>query len=208
MVHPSDVQWNIENLIRVIDSDIEGCVVECGVWKGGLSLALLLAQKIKYGRILRPVLLFDSFEGLPPADTVDGPAATQYQKTSDNCEVEVAEVRSLLASFGFSEPDYFIYKGWFDQTIPPIITPEGICFLRLDGDWYGSTKVCLENLEPQLNTGGLLVIDDYYSWDGCSLAVHEHLFKVKSTMRLRNLNDYESFAYCTKGEIFKPEGTS
>ena len=70
---------------------------------------------------------------------------------------------------------FSLIRGWFSETIPRFIPPSPIAVLRLDGDWYDSTRVCLENLYPQVAPGGIVIIDDYYNWDGCARAVNEFL---------------------------------
>jgi hypothetical protein len=76
-------------------------------------------------------------------------------------------------------------QGWFSETVPGYNFNEPIAVLRLDGDWYESTMVCLEHLYPLVVKGGLIVIDDYYMWDGCARAVHEYLGKQKSSDRIK-----------------------
>jgi hypothetical protein len=67
-------------------------------------------------------------------------------------------------------------KGWFDQTLPASRDRIGpIALLRIDGDWYASVRCCLDNLYDQVVDGGFVVLDDYYAWDGCTIAVHEFL---------------------------------
>ena len=74
--------------------------------------------------------------------------------------------------------------GWFDTTTANTEINEPIAILRLDGDWYDSTWVCLENLYPKVVENGLIIIDDYYAWDGCSRAVHDYLSKNNLPLRI------------------------
>ena len=81
-----------------------------------------------------------------------------------------------MTNWGINKDNLLYYKGWFQNTVPAqadII--ESICFLRLDGDLYESTKVCLEYLYPKISKGGYIVIDDYQSLTGCKKAVDEYL---------------------------------
>jgi O-methyltransferase len=83
-----------------------------------------------------------------------------------------------------------LVPGWFDETVPPLarrLRGEGIALLRLDGDWYESTTVCLEHLEPLVHEEGVIVIDDYYAWDGCARAVHDYLSRHDLPYRLRGI---------------------
>lgn len=83
MVHPSGVEFLIHDTVRLIRGGVPGVIVECGVWKGGASLAALLAQRHAFGRVERSVYLLDSFEGLPPVKEKDGPLAADWQRGED-----------------------------------------------------------------------------------------------------------------------------
>jgi O-methyltransferase len=153
-----------------------GAVVECGTWRGGISAALMeiLGNKRKYH-------FFDSFEGLPPAKEIDGDAASHWQKNTKsteyygNCYASEREFMSVLQRVRRrSDDDVFVHKGWFSDTVP-MANIEGIALLRLDGDWYESTMICLVSLFPLVARGGVVIIDDYGVWDGCTRAVHDYL---------------------------------
>jgi O-methyltransferase len=161
-----------------------GEVVECGVWRGGMSrgLADMLGPGRKYH-------LFDSFEGLPPAQEIDGPAATVYQQRTDsptyydNCSADESVARRLFAG---SNLDVEFHRGWFSDTVPKFEPERPISLLRLDGDWFESTLTCLRGLVPYLAPNALVLIDDYYSWEGCPKAVHTFLAETGSRMRIRS----------------------
>jgi O-methyltransferase len=158
-------------------SHITGCVVECGVWKGGMSagIADLLGPERQY-------FLFDSFQGLPPIKEVDGTRIKEWQEAQadphspryiDNCAANEEEAdRAMKMSLA---THYKLIKGWFEDTVPSFRAPASIAILRLDGDLYESTEVCLKYLYPQLAVGGLVIVDDYDPWDGCARALHEFL---------------------------------
>ncbi len=166
---------------------LEGDFVECGVWRGGMSAAIAEIFKRK-----KNIYLFDSFEGLPPAKEIDGKEALAWQKDVnspvyyDNCSADEAYAKQAMALAACDS--YTIYKGWFDQTLPNFKN-HAIAILRLDGDWYDSILVCLENLFPQVVDGGIVLIDDYYTWDGCSKAVHDYLSKSQSPSRVHQWNN-------------------
>jgi O-methyltransferase len=140
----------------------------------------------------RKVHLFDSFEGLPQVKEIDGRDAIAWQENQnsegyhDNCTADqsFAMEAMLLAR----HTNYKIYKGWFENTLSGIQT-SSIAILRLDGDWYDSVKICLEKLYPMVVDSGLIIIDDYYAWDGCARAVHDYLSEIKSPSRLRQWNN-------------------
>jgi O-methyltransferase len=129
----------------------------------------------------RRVWLFDSFEGLPPPQEIDGPGAAQYAAETDspryfdNCRAAVEEVRATARQLGVEDRTEIV-PGWFDETLPASREAIGqIALLRLDCDWYESVRLCLEALYDQVSPGGLVIVDDYYTWDGCTIAVHEFL---------------------------------
>lgn len=173
---------------------VAGDLVECGAWRGGMSAALAWALP---GR--RSVLL-DSFEGLPDAREIDGPAAVHWStvlRDHDNCTADESWAHDAMARVG--QTDYELVKGWFDDTVPALAKAgRPIAVLRLDGDWYDSTIVCLEHLYPLVADGGVVIIDDYFDWDGCCRAVHDHLSRTGSSDRLRT-SSADEFAYVIKG---------
>lgn len=159
-----------------------GCIVECGVWRGGMSAGM---ADVLPGRLH---FLFDSFEGLPPATELDGQEAIAYQRDKnspayfDNCSAErsFADKAMRMSAAG----DFNLVQGWFNKTLPGLQLPEPIAVLRLDADWYESTMECLSSFYPQVMPGGIIILDDYYAWDGCSRAVHDYLSMQKTTDRI------------------------
>jgi hypothetical protein len=141
----------------------------------------------------RKYYLFDSFEGLPPAKEIDGKAAVEWQQNTegtayyDNCSA--GEDYAMEAMRRAGAHHFELIKGWFDTTVPNFAAPEPIAVLRLDGDWYESTKVCLDHLFFQVAPGGLVILDDYHCWDGCSRALHDFLSERKATERIRSLGN-------------------
>lgn len=181
---PKDIYMaNLELAIKY--KKIEGTVVECGTWKGGMiaGISLVLDKEKEY-------YLFDSFEGLPPVKEIDGTAAKKWQSDKDseiyydNCTASEDDVKAAMEIAGTN--NYSIIKGWFNKTLPTAKLNTGIAILRMDGDWYDSTMEILNNLFPQVNKGGVVIIDDYYVWEGCSKAVHDYLSISKRTEKIRS----------------------
>jgi hypothetical protein len=168
-------------------SNLKGCIIECGVWRGGMIAALseILGQDRNY-------YLFDSFEGLPEAKQIDGDAAIKWQSNKeglfyfDNCTAEISYAEEAMKLSGAKS--YQIIKGWFSDTLPKFTPKQEIAVLRLDGDWYDSTMQCLTSLYPLVTKGGLIIVDDYYAWDGCSRAIHDYLSTHKLTDRIFQIN--------------------
>ena len=159
---------------------VPGSLVECGVWRGGSSGIMGTAAR-EAGRFLH---LFDSFEGLPEPGALDGDEAVQYSggKASGElapigkCDATLDTVKGVLFErFGLDPQGVRFHVGWFQNTVPRDAVNLGpIAVLRLDGDWYESTKVCLEHLYPALSARGVLILDDYYCWEGCRKAAEEY----------------------------------
>ena len=147
---------------RCFDEDVFGDFVECGVFCGSQVAAMSLAGP-------RMIHLFDSFEGIPKAGPEDGEQGPKIEGKSV-CSME--EVQRHMAEWGV-DPHLLVYhKGLFKDTVPHF--DNKIALLRLDGDLYRSTKVCLEFLYPLLEVGGYLIIDDF-NLKGCRDAVIEYL---------------------------------
>jgi O-methyltransferase len=181
MIKKETYKENLKLALQLPKS-INGDVVECGVWRGGMcaGIASLLENKHKY-------YLFDSFEGLPEAKNIDGDAAIAWQNNKDsveyydNCKAEIDFAQKAMTLTGC---EFEIIKGWFSDTLPLYNSLNEIAILRLDGDWYDSTMECLVNLFPKVASGGYIIIDDYFSWDGCSKAVHDYLSQQQSSCRI------------------------
>jgi O-methyltransferase len=159
-------------LVQELDaSGVQGDFVECGVYRGGS--AALLGTALNSSPLARELWLFDSFQGLPTADTIDGPsAATLGRKLVSNSE----DVRHLLDNCGVPAGKSHIFPGWFNETLSgaPI---RRVALLHLDADWYASTKQCLEHFYDLVSPGGVIVLDDYAEWPGCKAALDEFAAK-------------------------------
>ena len=174
---------NLQLAKQVEEDGVSGCIVECGVWRGGMiaGLATLLGNGRSY-------YLFDSFEGLPKPQPIDGDSAIAWSNNKngsyyfDNCRAEIAFADEAMRLAMVS--NYFCVKGWFEDTVTKFDFPKPIALLRLDGDWYESTMICLQNLYPKVIRGGYIIVDDYYMWDGCSRAVHDYLHNISSCSRI------------------------
>lgn len=185
----SQVAW-------IEESGIQGSFVECGVWKGGASGMMALAN-LKFSNTRRQIHLFDAFddicqpkEGLDEQGLINEVVQLSGElPTSDKLEplkgiydqfggAGSLEINKELMEDKISYPKEFVHyhKGWFQDTVPADHSQLGeIAILRLDGDWYESTKVCMDHLYPLVVKGGLVIIDDYGYNEGCRRAVHEVL---------------------------------
>jgi O-methyltransferase len=162
---------------------LEGDIVECGVWRGG-SMHAVARTLDGLGDHSRDLYLFDTFDGMPPPSEkdvrMDGRTAQDLLDSSLKTESSYwayASLEDVQAGFRDvpypSERVHFI-PGKVEDTIPGQV-PDTIALLRLDTDWYDSTRHELEHLYPRLVSGGVLIIDDYGYWQGSRQATEEFL---------------------------------
>ena len=167
--------------VRYINAaGIDGSLVECGVWKGGSAMAMAEAMK---DHSPRELILYDTFEGMTEPGQEDvsilGKEASAHLETEDKSDSVVwafsplEEVKNNLAQSDYPSKSIRFVRGPVEETLNEFV-PEQIALLRLDTDWYESTKVELEKLYPRLQKGGILIIDDYGHWQGCKQAVDEY----------------------------------
>lgn len=186
---------NLEIVARyVVGNGIKGAFVECGTWRGG-ALSFWASAFLRNGGnpAEHPIYGFDSFEGMPAITVEDGSWAAEmlHGKPIDQLPTDQLQgalkphamnaagedvCRAIVAASGFPAQHTNIVKGWFQDSLPqwqPRIGP--IAVLRLDGDWYESTRACLDNLYDLVVPGGVVIIDDYGYFVGCQRAVNEFL---------------------------------
>jgi len=184
MTNPERVNALIDAVHYIVKNNIEGAMVECGVWKGGSSMAMAMTLK-NLGYDNRDLYLYDTFSGMTAPSDLDisfrGTAAHhQFSKAktsedaSDWCLSPLEEVKENMFSTGYNKERIHFIKGKVEDTIPKNI-PTEIAILRLDTDWYESTKHELIHLFPLLSPNGVLIIDDYGYWKGSRKAVDEYI---------------------------------
>jgi hypothetical protein len=154
----------------VIETGVVGDFLEAGVWRGGASI--YMASIIKWYNANRRVWVCDSFEGMPPINKACPHEVTDYSEFT-GLAVPVEAVAKAFALYDVLEYATFI-KGWFADTIPNL-RPNPLAVLRLDSDYYESTKILLDKLYPQLSVGGWCIVDDYDCVPGCNKAVDDYI---------------------------------
>ena len=177
--------WSLLNAVRyVVDEGVPGDFVECGVWRGGSVMAMVEALQ-GVGVADRRIWLYDTFAGMtdPTAEDVEagtGVTASEMLATTsvgdgDNvwCVAGRADVEANVRSTGYPFDQFTFVEGDVAVTLP-VQAPSSIALLRLDTDWYESTRLGLEILYPRLAVGGVCILDDYGHWQGARKAVDEY----------------------------------
>ena len=190
-----DTMTGVARLVALVDAvrycvraGVEGDFAECGVWRGGSVIAMVDTLQA-LGVTDRDIHLYDTFEGMTEptehdVSTFAPPAITEWRDAAERSErpwpglfgeaaFSEEQVRRAVLATGYPEHRFHFVRGRVEDTLP-LHSPDRIALLRLDTDWYESTRVELEILYPRLVDGGVLIIDDYGHWDGCRRAVDEY----------------------------------
>lgn len=199
MVSAARLMNVIRSVEHVEQHQIEGAFVECGVWKGGSTMAALRSF-LRRGPAHREVYLYDTFDGMTAPTDVDVAAATgqsasvllnQNAKDKEShywAYAPLEDVRGNVFSTGYPGQLIHFVKGRVEETIPATM-PEKIAILRLDTDWYESTRHELVHLYPRLVSGGVLILDDYGFWKGARKAVDEYFSLLDVQPEFRQIDD-------------------
>ncbi len=165
---------------EIEEKKLDGAFVECGVWRGGCSAVMAYVAHRAESR--RASWLFDSFEGLPEPTEADGDEAVQFAQ--GHAAGEMKAIGQNVASKEYADRIFarlnltnnvHMVKGWFQDTVPQSAARIGpISILRLDGDWYESTMVCLEALYDNVVPGGYIILDDFEYWQGSKKATEDY----------------------------------
>jgi O-methyltransferase len=180
----------------VAEKQLPGAIVECGVWKGGSSMMIMMTLLAR-GITDREVYMYDTFEGMvePGARDIDFRGETA-QKTwqvlqkdgkSGWCYSSLDEVRQNVELTGYPLARVRLIEGKVEETIPAQ-APTQIALLRLDTDWYESTYHELQHLYPRLTDGGVLIIDDYGFWQGAREATDQYFRELKNPVLLSRID--------------------
>lgn len=197
MTSPERLYALFKAIEYICSAKLDGDIVECGVWKGGSMMCAALSL-LRAGDTGRRLHLYDTFEGMvaPDANDVDieGRSAETQLSTESRSEESgiwayspLEAVRRNMATTGYPEDRIHYIRGAVEDTIPAE-TPGQIAVLRLDTDWYSSTRHELEHLFPLLIPGGVLIIDDYGHWQGARRAVDEYFARGRTQILLNRID--------------------
>lgn len=176
--------WSLLRAVSyVVDSELPGDIVECGVWRGG-SMMAAAKQLQAQGDLSRTLWLYDTYTGMTPPTDEDREAATglsartmlETTAVGDGnnvwCVADENDVRANMATTGYPVDKLEFIVGDVAQTLLES-APESIAILRLDTDWYASTRAELDYLYSRLVPGGVCILDDYGHWQGARKAVDD-----------------------------------
>jgi hypothetical protein len=198
MTSPERIYGLINAIRYLINNKIAGDFVECGVWKGG-SMMAAAKTLLTLNSVERDLHLFDTYAGMTAPSAKD---ATHFAKetpdqmfvqsknpdgTSQWCYSSLEETRRNMLSVRYPEAKIHFIKGPVEETIPKH-APAQIALLRLDTDFYESSKHEMIHLFPRLVSGGVLLLDDYGHWEGQRTAVDEYLAEHKIPLLLNRLD--------------------
>jgi O-methyltransferase len=186
-----------ERLVALMDATsyvalraVPGALIECGVWRGGSVLAMIEVLQ-RLDATDREIYLYDTFEGMTrPSEhdtsrfEAEGSALDTWNREASEGRrawdwafgsevLNLDQVRDLLYSTGYPRELIHFEVGPVEETLPAH-APDAVSLLRLDTDWYESTRHELTHLYPRLSAGGVLIIDDYGHWEGARRAVDEY----------------------------------
>ena len=183
----------------LVRNRIAGDIVECGVWRGG-SMMAVARTLLEEGDTSRDLYLYDTYTGMTEPTAADedarGRSATIGMRrfgrddagNSKWCNASIEDVTANLERIGYPMDRCHFVVGPVEETIPGTM-PGAVALLRLDTDWYESTRHELEHLFPLLVSRGVLVLDDYGHWQGARRAVDEY-FAARDYSPLLNRIDY------------------
>jgi hypothetical protein len=173
------IECLFNSLEYINHNNINGDYVECGVWKGGNIIGILKYLESK-SDFKSDVYLYDTFTGMTEPESVDNDlnqinAKDILHQPNILCYSSLEEVKSNILNItnypSKKKKIKYIVGDVSETLLDENNIPQQISLLRLDTDWYKSTKIELEILWDKLVDGGILIIDDYGHWDGCKKAV-------------------------------------
>ncbi|MFT4848866.1 MAG: O-methyltransferase [Sediminicola sp.] len=197
MTSPERIKVLLDSVRYVIDNNLEGDYVECGVWKGGSTLAVA-SILCNLNNFEKRLWLYDTFEGMSEPTNFD--LDIDGRKAKDRLDLEckdsswvwafseLNEVTNTMSLSKYPTSKIKYVKGKVEDTLLTDEKPDKISILRLDTDWYESTKIELELLFPKVVKGGIIIIDDYGHWRGSRKAVDEYIKKNNLTIFLNRID--------------------
>ena len=180
----------------VVENNIDGDIVECGVWRGGSSM-MSASTLLSLGKADTKLYLYDTFAGMsePTKEDVNPVGISAQGKWEQSARqgfndwafASLEDVRANMLSTGYPEEKIEFVKGKVEDTVPETI-PDRISLLRLDTDWYASTYHELQHLFPRLSPDGILILDDYGYWRGAKEATDKYFAETGTKIFLNRID--------------------
>lgn len=168
---------NIRSIDHILFKNIQGHIVEIGVYTGGSIMAMIYA--LQRNNVLKHIYLYDTFEGMTNPTANDNIIATGehynnavVKNPSLACNASLEDVKQNINTTNYDKAYIHYIKG---NILNNQIFPDKISILRLDTDFYDSTKHELETFYDLVSPGGIIIIDDYGFWNGSRRATDEFL---------------------------------
>ena len=186
---------NVDSVDHIVNNNIEGDIVECGVWKGG-SVAAMVHRLCDHVDTSRNIYLFDTFAGMTEPTDVDvkvnstTPAKIKFDELQQEdhnewCFAGLSTVKRTMESVPYPNDKIKYVVGDVLATTVAEDIPN-IAILRIDVDFYEGTKACLEALYPHVVSGGIIILDDYGIWNGAKQAVDEFIDESITLQQVRH----------------------
>lgn len=164
LLNYESIYQNYQFIQSINKLKIPGAIVECGVWKGGNGAFMAKVSN-------RETWLFDSFEGMPEKGKYDDKIKGKNSLEQGDLAVTENQAKEIAKKIKIENKTHIV-KGWFKDTLPKYKEQIGsISLLRIDGDFYESTKCVLDTLYDQVSPGGFVIFDDYKDFEGCRKAI-------------------------------------
>lgn len=179
------IQNSLNSVEAIVTNGVQGDIIECGVWKGGMVLAMLLKLK-QLGVTDRVVHLYDTFDGMTPPSGVDVDLAGNVAANileSVICRAPIDVVRDVVAMAGYPEDRVVFHVGDILETDVKKSVPCRIALLRMDLDWYNLTCFLIAQFIPRVQFNGIVIVDDYGHWQGCRKAIDEYVTSLPPSQR-------------------------
>jgi O-methyltransferase len=177
LTSPERIAALCDSVDYIVRNRIPGAIAECGVWRGGSMMAAAL-RLADLGVDDRRLIGFDTFVGMsqPSVFDVDWEGQSWAEWTPPGVPdsgASLEDVHAALREVGYPEERIRLVAGDVAMTLPRD-APDELAILRLDTDWYESTRHELVHLYPRLSVGGILIVDDYGHYAGARKAVDEY----------------------------------
>ena len=196
----------------ILENNIEGALVECGVMAGDQECTWI--NELQKSNVTRDIYLYDTFEGMVEPSEHDYTAGTAIlyymnkdmvyeswkkqqlnENTNEWCYCPLSIVQNKLEHTGYPKEKIHYIVGDVMETLKNQSNiPEKIALLRLDTDWYESSKYELEQMYDNVVKGGVIVFDDYYHWNGQRKATDEFFESRNIQPEIMNFHDGKTAA--------------